>query len=396
MRIHFSKERWLETEKNYSAWWKGNLDRPLFKVTVKHAFEPDREKPPVPLLSQKTCHDFQYSAEEIIDALDYELSQSEFLGDAFPFVNMAAFGPGSLAGFCGARMDNSTGSVWYFPEERKEIQDIHIQYDKDNKWVRRIKEIYRAGQERWGGMVLMSMPDLGGIQDVAAIFAESTELMCQLMEEPEEVHRLQEEAYHAFLEAYEDFNSVLQPVNPGYSDWGGLYSKDPSYIMQDDFAYMISPEMFVEFGLPEIRKACEYLTNTIYHLDGTGNLNHLEYLLKEDINAVQWVYGAGQPSARHWMETYDKIHHAGKGIEVIGDLDDFRALYRKFPKGLYYHVLVDDRDGNAMKTMDEKDCLNDYCVVPRDKKEEVIKLLEEVLRKGNPQKPDPLLPNNLI
>ncbi|WP_395017236.1 hypothetical protein [Robinsoniella peoriensis] len=122
MSIHFSKERWSETEKNYSAWWKGELGRPLFKVTVKHAFEPERKKPPVPLLSQKTCHDFQYSAEELIDALDYELSQSEFLGDAFPFVNMAAFGPGSLAGFCGARMDNSTGSVWYFPEERKEIK----------------------------------------------------------------------------------------------------------------------------------------------------------------------------------------------------------------------------------------------------------------------------------
>lgn len=380
MSIHFSKERWSETEKNYSAWWKGELGRPLFKVTVKHAFEPEREKPPVPLLSQKTCHDFQYSAEELIDALDYELSQSEFLGDAFPFVNMAAFGPGSLAGFCGARMDNSTGSVWYFPEERKEIQDIHIQYDRENKWVKRIKDIYRAGQKKWGGMVLMSMPDLGGPQDVAAIFADSTELMCQLMDEPEEVHRLQTEVYQAFQEAYEDLNSVLKPLNPGYSDWGGLYSKDPSYILQDDFAYMISPQMFAEFGLPDIRKFSKYFTNTIYHLDGIGNLNHLDYLLKEDINAVQWVYGAGQPGARHWMEIYEKIYNAGKGIEVIGDLDDFLALYGKYPERLYYHVLVDDEEGNAMKTMDEKDCLNDYCVVSRDRKEEVVRLLDEVLR----------------
>ncbi|WP_395017233.1 hypothetical protein [Robinsoniella peoriensis] len=379
MSIHFSKERWSETEKNYSAWWKGELGRPLFKVTVKHAFEPERKKPPVPLLSQKTCHDFQYSAEELIDALDYELSQSEFLGDAFPFVNMAAFGPGSLAGFCGARMDNSTGSVWYFPEERKEIQDIHIQYDRENKWVRRIKDIYRAGQKKWGWMVLMSMPDLGGPQDVAAIFADSTELMCQLMDEPEEVHRLQTEVYQAFQEAYEDLNSVLKPLNPGYSDWGGLYSKDPSYILQDDFAYMISPQMFAEFGLPDIRKFSKYFTNTIYHLDGIGNLNHLDYLLKEEINAVQWVYGAGQPSARHWMEIYEKIYNAGKGIEVIGDLDDFLALYGKYPERLYYHVLVDDEEGNAMKTMDEKDCLNDYCVVSRDRKEEVVRLLDEVL-----------------
>lgn len=75
-----------------------------------------------------------------------------------------------------------------------------------------------------------------------------------------------------------------------------------------------------------------------------------------------------------------KIYNAGKGIEVIGDLDDFLALYGKYPERLYYHVLVDDEEGNAMKTMDEKDCLNDYCVVSRDRKEEVVRLLDEVLR----------------
>ena len=38
------------------------------------------------------------------------------------------------------------------------------------------------------------------------------------------------------------------------------------------------------------------------------------------LKAVQWVYGDGKPSARHWMEVYQKIARAGKRNFVIGDV----------------------------------------------------------------------------
>lgn len=379
MSIHFSPSRWEEIQKNYTSWWNGTSARPLIKVTVKKAYAPVRKRPDTPLLSMKNCHDFSYTAEEIIDALDYELEQTEFLGDAFPFVNLHAFGPSTLAGFCGAQMDNSTGSVWYFPKEKKPLEEIHIQYDPENKWVKRIKSLYLAGYERWGDTVLMSMPDLGGFQDVMASFAGSNELLFALMDEPEEVLRLQGEVYRAFMEAYEDLGGVLRKKNRGWSDWGGIYSEEPSYILQDDFAYMISPRMFEEFALPEIAMAAKKLTNTIYHLDGVGNLNHIEYLLNNpDINAIQWVYGAGQPSARHWMEVYDKIYKAGKGIEVIGDPEDFNALYPNYGNRLFYHVLIDDPNGTCTASADEKDCLNDYGIVTYENRDEALDLLKYI------------------
>jgi len=58
---------------------------------AKYSYLPDTEKPRAPILSQENCHDFSYSAEELIETLDWELSQHEFLGDAFPFVNFASF-----------------------------------------------------------------------------------------------------------------------------------------------------------------------------------------------------------------------------------------------------------------------------------------------------------------
>jgi len=292
---------------------------------------------------------------------------------------MAAFGASALAGLCGARMENSTGSVWYFPEEKVEIEQLKISYNPESIWATRIKDIYRAGQKKWGNMVLFSMPDLGGFQDVLATMLKSDELLCALIEEPEEVIRLQQQVYKAFFDAYEDFEKVLKPFNRGYSDWGGLFSKTPSYILQNDFAYMISPDMFNEFAIQDIENATNKLGHSIYHLDGVGNLNHMDAILSlKNLDAVQWVYGAGQPTALSWIEVYDKIINAGKKAEIIGSLNEFEQLNQKYKKGLFYHVLVDDNEGTAIKSMDYKDCLNDYHVIPVQKLLEVKVLLQRL------------------
>lgn len=377
MGIHFDQNRWKQIEKDYTAWWNGTLDRPLIKAAIKAAHAPGRKKPDVPVLSMRTCNRLEYTAEQIIDALDYELCQYEFLGDAFPFLNMAAFGPGVVAGFAGAGLDNSTDSVWYFPKQKLPIEQLHIHYDPENVWARRIKDIFRAGKECWGNQVLMSMPDLGGIQDIVAVFLGNEEYIYMLYDEPEEVFRLQEEARTAFMEAYKDLENVLGKEHPGYSDWSGLYSKERSYIFQDDFAYMVSTDMFKEFALSDIQKLEKEFTNVLYHLDGPGNLKHLDVLLEHTgIKAYQWVYGAGQPTARYWLDVYSKLQERGKNLEIIGSVDDFEYIANKNPKGLYYHLVVDDADGNALRNQDYKDCLSDYHIIARDEQRKIEKLIE--------------------
>ena len=376
MGIHFDRERWKQIEKDYTLWWEGKLERPLIKAVVKSAYPPERKKPDVPVLSMKNCNCLEYSPEEIVDALDYELCQYEFLGDAFPLINMAAFGPGALAGFCGAGLDNSTGTVWYFPVKQVPVEELHVKYVPDNVCAKRIKDIYRAGKERWGSQVLMSMPDLGSVQDVLATLLGNEEYMFALFDEPEEVLRVQNEIWNAFMDAYRDLESVLGTDHPGYSDWSGLYSKERSYIFQDDFAYMISPEMFEEYALDDIKKLKKEFPNAMYHLDGVGNLKHLDMLLDNtDIQAYQWVYGAGQPSARHWMEVYDRLHERGKNMEIIGSVEDFSCIAEKNAKGLFYHLLIDDEEGTAKRNEAYKDCLSDYHIVEWSRRKETEELI---------------------
>ncbi|HEY0258144.1 MAG TPA: hypothetical protein VGC39_11920, partial [Candidatus Methylacidiphilales bacterium] len=258
MGIDFSPERWEKVKENYRLWWAGKLQRPIVDLVLTGR-DPGRPQPKAPMLSQATCADLTIPADDLIDRLDYELSKNVYIGDAFPMVNMDMFGPGVMAAFLGARLDNSTGSVWFHPPEDTPIENIHFRYDPDNIWLRRVKEICAAAMRRWQGRVLMGMTDLGGSLDTLSTFRPSDELPMDLVDSPEEVKRLLGEIHDFWHRFYAEINAVLQPVNPGYSAWCQIYSDRPYYILQCDFSYMISPEMFREFAQWELEATSQRL-----------------------------------------------------------------------------------------------------------------------------------------
>lgn len=349
MAIDFDASRMLEVCENYERWWRGELERPLIHGIIYNAHTDSRTEK-APLLSQRNCNDFSWDPEQLIDTIDLQLSRYEYIGDGYPHVNFDAFGPGVVAAFCGAEMDNRSGSVCFLPKQAKEISEISIKYDPDNIWSRRIKNIYRAGMERWDGTVIMGMPDLGGILDILASVCGNEQLLFALMDEPEEIQRLIGEVQTAWYSAYDDFSEVLKPQKL-YSDWSMLLSRTPSYILQCDFSYMISQEMFREFVMRSLREDTRRLQHTIYHLDGVEALRHLEEILKlKDLNAVQWVWGAGKQGASHWLDIYKRILEAGKQIMVIGGADEFYNVLKEVHGSPYAALYFAEQDRDyAMK-----------------------------------------------
>jgi 5-methyltetrahydrofolate--homocysteine methyltransferase len=229
------------------------------------------------------------------------------------------FGPGVAAAFAGAKLDNSSGRVWFSAHEVLPIGELHIEFDSNNIWLNRVMELCREGMNRWQGQVLISMVDLGGVLDILSSFRTAENLLMDLYDSPQEVERVVWEIHGLWHKCYDAINDVLRPVNPGYSDWSGIYSSKPSYILQCDFSYMISPGMFDRFVKPELAASCKKLPNTFYHLDGIGELPHLDSLLTiGELGGVQWVPGDGKPSQIHWIEVFEKIGRAGKKTQVWG------------------------------------------------------------------------------
>ena len=327
MSIAWSMERWETVKDNYRRWWAGELERPLIQVTLG-GHDPGRPEPELPHHGFWSNYAESVSAEAIIDRMDYDLSSAIYLGDAFPQVH-PNFGPGVLAAFIGGQLKNAEdgSTAWFLPAEPQEIDAVHFKYFPDAYWLTRIKNIYRAGISRWQGLVQIGMSDLGGNLDILSTFRPGQELLLDLYDHPAEVERLVWEAHELWWRSFSEFNEILQPLNPGYTAWTPIYSEKPYYMLQCDFCYMISPEMFDKFVKPEIAACCRRLGNPFYHLDGPGQLPHLDSLLTiPELKGIQWIPGAGQPGVDGWPEVYRKIRAAGKLIQTFGSLAEFERL----------------------------------------------------------------------
>ncbi len=327
--MDFSIERWDKIKDDYRKWWAGELDRPLINVSLGGR-DPGRPEPELPAYRFTAFYDETVSAEAIADRWLYDLQCRYFPGDSFPVV-WPNFGAGVIAAFLGltlhSRMDHPT--VWFHPETMSEIADIHLTFDPENHWFLRVADICRTAVEQFDGLAQVSMTDLGGNLDILSSFRPGALLPMDLYDSPEQVERLAWEAHDMWWRYYNALNNILQPANPGYTAWTPIYSEEPYYMLQCDFCYMIGLDMFDRFVKPELAATCKRLTNPFYHLDGPGQLSHLDSLLEiPELKGVQWIPGAGQPGVTQWPEVYQKIHKAGKLIQIWpeGDENKFASL----------------------------------------------------------------------
>jgi 5-methyltetrahydrofolate--homocysteine methyltransferase len=316
MTVDFSKERWDRVKENASLWWDCKLGRPLIQVRLKSR-DAGRVKPNIDFYPFTSFYPDKVSAAQIVDCWEYSLSETVFLGDAFPCV-FPNFGPGVIAGFLGAGLANGTDTVWFHPEENVEIKHLDLKYDAANKWLCRVKDIVKAADEKFSGLVQVAMTDLGGNLDILSTFRPSEKLLYDLYDYPDDVKKALWTASDLWLRYFNELG-LAAPRNPGYSNWALVFSELPSYILQCDFCYMLGPGMFNEFVLPELKSTAGKLKNTFYHLDGPGQLVHLDTILAVDeIKGIEWVPGAGVADVTHWPDVYKKISDAGKKIHIFG------------------------------------------------------------------------------
>jgi hypothetical protein len=83
---------------------------------------------------------------------------------------------------------------------------------------------------------------------------------------------------------------------------------------------MISREMFDSFVLPVLEKQCKALDYSVYHLDGSTALHHLDSLLSiEELDAIEWTPEPSLPQGGdpEWYDLYRRILKAGKSVEIV-------------------------------------------------------------------------------
>lgn len=316
MDIAFDKSRFERIRRRYDSWWRGESESPIAGAMI--AEREAGEKPSVYRQLTQATVDLDTPADAWLNAIEYDLSRFNFYGDAYPRFNLDCFGPGIVAAFLGADLENGTGQVWFRRKEYVPIEKLDFEVDKDNVWLKRVLEFCGKATERFQGKILFGMPDMGGIMDILSTFFPGEELLLALYDSPEDVKRLCRKIEECWNVYYDMIAERLNSKEYGYTDWSGIYSSKPSYITQCDFSYMISSDMFEEFALEGLRAQSDRLFNTIYHLDGEGELKHLNHLLSIDsLKAVQWVPGSNGKKPTEYTDVYRKILDAGKNVQLL-------------------------------------------------------------------------------
>ena len=344
INLHFTNEDWDRIARDWFAWWSGELKRPL---VVTSAQDPPThpDAPQAPHFTSELPLDMP--VDQVLDLYERELERTHFIGDAWPkwWPN---FGPGIMAGFVGARVRSVPETVWFEPSGAlPPIDDVQITRDEGNVWWQRIADLTAAAVARWGDRVSVAHTDLGGNLDILASLRTTEGILYDLSDSPEAVDRLTSTLTGIWLECYDEMDALIRPTCPGSSAWAPIWSKGTNYMLQSDLAYMISPDMFERFVVPDLVACCDHLDHGFYHLDGPGQIPHVNLLLSiPRLAGIQWIPGDGNPTPDRWPDLLRRIISGGKLCQVYVSAEGALRIVRELGGKGFMLVVRDEMTGS--------------------------------------------------
>jgi len=315
------KKNWLESRERFMDWWarKGVLKGKWTPSELHGPSHDEVSRPPDP-----PCGESIHSLPGLRAQWNhYTLSRSDFSDDTLPIAD-TDIGPGSLCLYLGCEPGFSPETVWFKPcwKDLDSLDEAPpIQFDQENPWWQVTLATLRASRELARGRYFVGCPDLVENVDILAAMREPQMLMMDMLDDPETVRTRLREITDIWMQVYQEiYDSIREP--DGSSTFGAFRLWAPGKVakIQCDSSAMFSPPLFRELACPEFRRQCEWLDYSIYHLDGTQAVCHLDALLEIDaLDAIEWTPQAGIEGGTHprWFPMYRKILESGKSLQVI-------------------------------------------------------------------------------
>jgi 5-methyltetrahydrofolate--homocysteine methyltransferase len=229
-------------------------------------------------------------------------------------------------------------------------------FDPANEWWQRTEKVMDACLKVSGGQYPLGFPDLVENLDILASLRGTNELLLDLVDAPEWVEQRIKEINRVYFDVYDRIYERIKDEDGGsiysaYSLWApGKVAK-----VQCDNSACISPAMFNRFVLPSLIEQVGYLDYSLYHLDGTTCLQHLDALLSiEKLQAIEWTPQTGLETGTdpRWWPLYRKILGAGKSLQVlVREPEGVEALLKEIgTEGVY--LLNEGRSSDVYRIME--------------------------------------------
>lgn len=326
-------ENWEVIKAKYIEYWnRENHDRPLLSITSPfEGYSKKSIKVPESIIERWTNIDY------IIQSSRENFHSTYFAGEAFPHV-FPNLGPDIFGAFLGCDLEFGETTSWaiHFVED---WNDIDIKFNPENKWWIKILHMTEAlVEDAKKGDYLVGITDLHPGLDCLASLRGPENLCIDLIENPELIKEINLKVLDVYKTVFNELHKLTTKHQHGSTHWMGIWHPGKWYNTSCDFICMISSQMVCDFVIPGIKQELNMLDASIFHLDGPGALKHLDLLLEiPNLKGIQWVYGAGQPGACHWIPVLKKIQQSGKLIQVAVKPEDLQTLLDELePEGVMY------------------------------------------------------------
>lgn len=309
------KEDWDEAKDRMRAFWAGEyLGRCGLAVYAPREGAPDLPAPELPADLEARWMDLDY----ITACNEYRHATTFYGGEAFPMWHGGFPGHKSLATFLGSPTTLVETTAWQDPILLDADLDVsQLRIDESNRFYRFTMDLLRRAVEESSGKSIPALPAFGGSGDTLAALRGTGRLLLDMAERPEQVRAADLHLIALWEDLYDRFDAILHEAAEGSTAWLEMWAPGKSYVIQNDFAYMISPRSFREVFLPSLEEQTRFLDQSIHHLDGEGNFPHAPALCElPRLRAIQIVPGAGKPSALHYLPMLKQIQAAGKALQL--------------------------------------------------------------------------------
>ena len=335
---------WEQRLARQDAFWQCEIiDRPVVNIWLS---KPNPDYPWPAAKSWPSLREQWMDTEHLVARTVAGVMNSDYVGDALPnaYPNL---GPEIFSAYFGCELEYSETTSWAIPNLHDWADAGKVTFSAENYYYRKIMEMTDALLEAGKGKFYVGNTDMHPGADAIAAFRDPLRLNYDMIEAVEPLKAMLRYTNDVYFQVMDLFYDKFAAAQGAFSTWPGIVSTKRWYVPSNDFSCMISKEMFDEVFLPGVIEECRHMEANVYHLDGPGALQHLDSLLAiKELNAIQWVYGAGNGRASDWMPVYKRCQAAGKGLQINLELDEIDLFMRELkPNGLWLAIHnVPDRE----------------------------------------------------
>lgn len=339
------KPDYESSRKRYQAFWEREIiDRPPVSI----AFRKEGANEPLPEKHYDSLEEKWLDIDRRIEEMAEDIARTDYLYDALP-VAWPNLGPEVFSAWCGCGYRYGETTTWSEPaiedwERDFEKTRLDMNHPLFRKMIEFTEKLLAAGR----GKFIVGLTDFHPGGDHVAALRDPQNLAIDMIEEPEYVKKALTRANPEFFAAYGVFYNMIHAAGMPTTSWTPLIADNTYYIPSNDFSCMVSNKMFEEFFLPGISQECSFFEKSIYHLDGPGALRHLDSLLSiSELDAIQFVPGAGNEGYSRWVNVYRRIQKAKKGIQMMCHVRELPLIFETLrPEGIWFSSIggIDSRE----------------------------------------------------